>query len=156
MTTKLDEGLYVTTQPLPGAEQVVGAGQLVWLATPAPGRQVLRLPARQERNRWTFHERGYVIRSHDYMKTLKHRPMEGFYINTMPFPVTAEWAIPEGCLVALSYSQRGEPILYVARLNAPHIHVPSVGYRFPEGVLAHLKAAGFAFAPPPMDARPLH
>ena len=82
-----ENGLYRTTQPLPGHEPAVPAGVLVFLGDSqnGGGKFVVR-PAQNRNNRWYWSDPTIQLRSPTWARTLNRLPAEGFY----PLPDTLE------------------------------------------------------------------
>jgi hypothetical protein len=109
-----DIGLYRTTQPLPGHEQAIPAGVLVYVGQLANGgtKFVVR-PAENRRNRWFWRDPTTPLRSPSWTKTLRKLPSEGFYTlpDTLEFSGGARWI--KGAIVQLGYNGEGKGILFV-------------------------------------------
>jgi hypothetical protein len=109
-----EPGLYRTTQALPGHEDAIPAGALIYLGQPQNGgvKFVVR-PADNRRNRWFWRDPTVPLRSPTWAKTLKALPSEGFY--TLPEPIDFEgggrWL--KNALVQLGYNENGQGILFV-------------------------------------------
>jgi hypothetical protein len=113
-----DPGLYRTTQPLPGHEQEIPAGVLVYLGQPQNGgvKFVVR-PGQNRNNRWFWGEPTTPLRSPTWAKTLKALPSEGFY--TLPDSIDLDgggrWL--KNAIVQLGYNGEGRGIIFVAEWN---------------------------------------
>ncbi|HVJ16059.1 MAG TPA: hypothetical protein VM686_11540 [Polyangiaceae bacterium] len=109
-----DIGLYRTTQALPGHEEAIPAGSLVYVGQLANGgtKFVVR-PGNNRRNRWFWGEPTTPLRSPSWAKTLKKLPSEGFYVlpETLEFSGGARWI--KGAIVELGYNGEGKGILFV-------------------------------------------
>jgi hypothetical protein len=107
-------GLYRTTQAMPGHEEAIPAGVLVYLGQPQNGgvKFVVR-PGQNRRNRWFWGEPTTPLRSPSWAKSLRALPAEGFY--TLPEDLTFEngghWL--KNAIVQLGYNENGRGILFV-------------------------------------------
>jgi len=64
-------GLYKTTEPLPNKEEWVREDLLVYFHNHSQqGPPLLLLPASNAHNRWSFHEKGYLVRDPSFVSTL--------------------------------------------------------------------------------------
>jgi len=152
------DGLYVTTQALPGHEDKVPADTLVHLRH-QPTRQLwtLTLPRAAEYHRWIFHEHGFDLDDMTYLLSLKPRPSEGFYILTQGVLLSEERSLETNALVQLSYTVKGMPIIYSSFFENNAIRFADAGYKFAEDILLLLKPAGFEVGiAAPQEERPLH
>lgn len=120
MANKLpDCGLYRTTKALPGHEDKISAGMLVYFhnhSEQGPLPSVLA-PDHNIHNRWHFHGPEIVFRGLTWAESLEKMPLEGFY--TLKRELTFEggsW--PKGALVQLGYTRTADPILFIARQRA--------------------------------------
>ncbi len=110
-----DAGLYRTTEPYPGHEDLFPAGVLVYLGQSANGSGsfVVR-PGANRRNRWFWGEPTTILRSPSWAKSLRKLPPEGFYI--LPESVELEgggrWL--KNAIVQLGYNELGQGIIFVA------------------------------------------
>ncbi len=113
-----DPGLYRTTQPLPGHEEAIPAGALVYVGQPSNGgvKFVVR-PADNRRNRWFWREPITPLRSPSWAKTLKQLPSEGFYTlpDALEFEGGGRWL--KNAIVQLGYNENGQGILFVGEWN---------------------------------------
>lgn len=114
-------GLYRTTKPLPGHEDRVPAGTLVYFhnhSDSGPLPSVLT-PDHNIHNRWHFHGPAIEFRGVSWAESLERMPLEGFYMlkRELPFPDNSgSW--PKGALVQLGYTKSADPILFIARERA--------------------------------------
>jgi len=148
-------GLYRTTIAMAGKEEQVGEGRLVMFHNHSKqGLPLVLLPQSNENNRWTFHERGYLVEDDMFLDGLVTLLAEGYYVLKEHVHVTKEEILPEGALVQLGYNPTANPILFVARFEGNTISFPSTGYRF-DGfkVFKNLTPAGFRI---PKPKRVLH
>ena len=111
-----DNGLYRTTQAMPGHEDAFPAGVLVYLgeAQNGGGKFVVR-PGNNRRNRWFWGEPTTPLRSPTWARTLKALPTEGFYTlpSTLDFEGGGRWL--KNAIVELGYNERGQGILFVGQ-----------------------------------------
>lgn len=109
-----DAGLYRTTQPMPGHEDEIPAGSLVFIgqSTNGGGKFAVR-PAENRRNRWFWREPTTPLRSPTWAKTLKALPSEGFYTlpETLEFEGGGRWV--KNAIVELGYNEKGQGIVFV-------------------------------------------
>jgi len=109
-----ETGLYRTTQPMPGHEEAIPAGVLVYLGQPSNGgtKFVVR-PGNNRRNRWFWGEPTTPLRSPTWARTLRKLPSEGFYTlpDTLEFAGGARWL--KNAIVELGYNGEGKGIIFV-------------------------------------------
>ncbi|GMV38562.1 MAG: hypothetical protein AMXMBFR64_02780 [Myxococcales bacterium] len=143
-------GLYRTTLPLTEREEQVPAGRLVYFHNhSSEGPPLVLLPRVNTDNRWTFHDRGYLVRDADWTVTLVALPSEGFYILRGHFHPPGGPVVHERTLLQLGYNLAGDPILFIPKLEDNAIRFPSVGYRFETlDILKDLDPAPFVLPRP--------
>lgn len=111
-------GLYRTTKPLPGNEEKVPAGILVYFHNHSDsGLPVVLTPDHNVHNRWHFHGPAIEFRGLAWANTLQKVPEEGFF--TLKKELAFEggsW--PRNALVQLGYTRNGDPILFMARVRS--------------------------------------
>jgi hypothetical protein len=137
-------GLYRTSRALPGKEQAITAGRLIYFHNHSQkGAPLILLPANNAHNRWSFEERGYLVQDLSYCSTLTPLLPEGFYILKIPLR-HGEKTVPARTLVQLGYNRAGEPIAFPAQQEENRIEFPSQGLR-PRGdtFFKDLEPAGF-------------
>jgi hypothetical protein len=123
-------GLYRTTRALPGKEEQVPEGRLVYYHNHSEqGPPLLLLPSKNTNNRWTFHQRGHLVEDADYIKSLAPLPREGFYVLRSTLSV-GDGFIPERSLVQLGYNGKAEPILFPGKRVNNSIEFPLRGVGF--------------------------
>lgn len=123
-------GLYKTTEPLPGKEQWVRENLLVYFHNHSQqGPPLLLLPASNNQNRWSFHEKGYLIRDPHYIAALTPLKPEGLYVLSQPIYLSRDEFIPEQTLVQLGYTRSADPILFLAKFSDNTITFPSSGLK---------------------------
>jgi len=115
-----DCGLYRTTKPLPGHEDRIPAGALVYFhnhSGDGPLPSVLP-PDHNIHNRWHFHGPAIEsIRNPSWVESLEKVSPEGFY--TLRRDLTfdgGKW--PKGAIVQLGYTRNADPILFIARVRS--------------------------------------
>ncbi|HVY48030.1 MAG TPA: hypothetical protein VHB21_19215 [Minicystis sp.] len=110
-------GLYRTTRALPGHEDKIKAGMLVYFhnhSDSGPLPSVLA-PDHNVLNRWHFHGPAIEFRGLSWAETLEPLPTEGFY--TLRRELSFEggsW--PKSTIVQLGYNPQADPILFIARV----------------------------------------
>jgi hypothetical protein len=109
-----DNGLYRTTQPMPGNETAIPSGVLVFVGqSPNGGGKFVVRPSQNRNNRWYWSEPTTQLRSPTWAKTLKRLPAEGFY--TLPEVIEMEnggrWL--KNALVQLGFNEKGQGIVFV-------------------------------------------
>jgi hypothetical protein len=113
-----DCGLYRTTRPLPGHEDEVPAGALVYFHNHSDsGLPVVIAPDHNVHNRWHFHGAGIAFRGLSWADSLTKLLGEGFYTLRKALAFEGgEW--PQSALVQLGYTKSGDPILFIAQVRA--------------------------------------
>ncbi len=123
-------GLYRTTEPLPGKEQWVRENLLVYFHNHSQqGPPLILLPASNNQNRWSFHEKGYLIRDAHYISVLQPLKPEGLYVLSQPIYLSRDEFIPEQTLVQLGYTRSADPILFLAKFAENNITFPASGLK---------------------------
>ena len=141
-------GLYRTGTALAGKEGAVGAGQLVYFHNHSKqGPPIVLLPTTNERNRWSFDERGYLIDglgADGFLESLVALPREGFYAVLEPVGVTDGRVLAARSVVQVGYNRAGEAILFPGEAHGNGFVFPTAGFRF-DGltVFQRLREAGF-------------
>lgn len=137
-------GLYRTTQALPGKEEWVRENLLVYFHNHSQqGPPLLLLPATNTHNRWSFHDKGYLIREPEYVGTLQPLMDEAFYTLTEPIYLSRDEFIPEETLVQLGYNRSADPILFLAKFTENMIVFPNSGLKCTMEIFDMLKPASF-------------
>jgi hypothetical protein len=137
-------GLYKTLEPLPGKEQWVRDNLLVYFHNHSQqGPPLILLPAANTDNRWSFHEKGYLIRDLSYIEQLAPLKPEGLYVLTEPIYLSRDEFIPERTLVELGYTRGADPILFLAKFNANTITFPSSGLKCTTEIFSLLDDVNF-------------
>jgi hypothetical protein len=117
-----DCGLYKATKALPGHEDAVPSGTLVYFHNHSSNNGPLPSvipPDHNVHNRWHFHAETAIdnIRSPSWVESLEKVPEQGFY--TLRRELTFDggsW--PKGSIVQLGYTRTGDAILFIARVRA--------------------------------------
>ncbi len=138
-------GLYKTTQALPGKEQWVRENLLVYFHNHSQqGPPLLLLPASNAHNRWSFHEKGYLIREPSFVSTLTPLKPEGLYVLREPIYLSRDEFIPEQTLMQLGYTRSADPILFLAEFTDNTIGFPSNGLKCTTEIFGMLEDVNFA------------
>jgi hypothetical protein len=113
-----EPGLYRTTVPYPGQEQVIPAGVLVYVGVRDGGVRFVVRPGQNRRNRWLWGEPVTLLRAVSWGESLKRLPSEGFY--TLPQDISfsggGRWL--KNAIVQLGYNGEGRGILFVGEQHA--------------------------------------
>ncbi len=137
-------GLYKTLAPLPGKEEWVREHLLVYFHNHSQqGPPLLLLPATNQHNRWTFHDKGYLIRDTSYAQQLSPLMDEGLYVLTEPIYLSRDEFIPEETLVQLGYNRSADPILFLARFTESGIDFPASGLKCTPEIFDMLRTVNF-------------
>jgi hypothetical protein len=137
-------GLFRTAEPLPGKEQWVRAGMLVYFHNHSQqGPPLLLLPAENKKNRWVFHEKGYLIREPGFVESLEPLKDEGLYVLTEPIYLSREEFIPEQTLIQLGYNRSADPILFLGQFEDNTIFFPDSGLKCTSEVFELLEDVPF-------------
>ncbi len=117
-----EPGIYKTTKFLPGFENAIAPDMLVLIRTDgdfAPASVLT--PVRNEHNSWRFQMPGIKIppNSLNWFSTLRKVPREGFYRLTREFTFGEGGRWTTGAIVQLGYTNRAEPILFIAQRRSP-------------------------------------
>ena len=125
-------GLYRTGVSLPGHEDAVPAGRLVHFHNHSTqGPPIVLVPESNTANRWTFHERGWLVEDPGFIKALVPLLPEGLYVVARRhLHLSREEMIPEQTLVQVGYNRSGDTILFPARFEGTTITFPDRGFRF--------------------------
>lgn len=111
-----EPGLYRTTQAMPGHEQEIPEGVLVYVGqSPNGGGRFVVRPAENRRNRWFWREPTIPLRAATWARTLKSLPAEGFYTlpETIEFESGGRWI--KNAIVQLGYDGSGRGIVFVGQ-----------------------------------------
>jgi len=125
-------GLYRTGAALPGHEEKLAAGALIYFHNHSEqGKPLVLAPASNTHNKWTFQERGWLCDDPGFLRSLIPLKAEGFYIvSGRHLHISREEILPEKTLVQLGYNRRGDTILFAGRFEGNSIAFPETGYRF--------------------------
>lgn len=120
MASTKECGLYRTTKALPGHEEKVPAGMLVYFHN-HPGELPEVIPADHNvHNRWHFHPPGIQIRGTSWIDSLERMPDQGFYVLSRDVPAeNGDGKMTKGTLVQLGYQNTAKAILFMAREPTP-------------------------------------
>ena len=112
-----DCGLYRTTKALPGYEEQVPAGALVYFHNHSDSGLPQVIPADHNiHNRWHFHGPGIAFRSPSWAESLQKMPAEGFYMLRRELSFEGgSW--PKGTLVQLGYTRTADAILFIGQVR---------------------------------------
>ena len=113
-----DCGLYLTTKPLPGHDEKVPAGSIVYFHNHSDsGLPSVLTPDHNIHNRWHFHGPPLEFRGLTWANTLQKLPEEGFFVLKKELTFEGgSW--PRNALVQLGYTRQGDPILFMARVRS--------------------------------------
>jgi len=130
MSTLPPCGIYKTRQPLTGKEEWVKENLLVYFHNHSQqGPPLLLLPSSNSQNRWSFHDKGYLVRDTQFVETLVPLRPEGYYILNEPIYLSPDEMIAENTLVQLGYNRIAEPILFLAEFENNTIKFPTSGLK---------------------------
>jgi hypothetical protein len=113
-------GLYRTTEALPGHEERIPAGTIVYFHNHSESGGPLPTvvpPDHNIHNRWHFHGPSIEFRGLSWAETLESVPAQGYYTLRKDLPFEGgSW--PKGTIVQLGYTMKADPILFIARIRA--------------------------------------
>ena len=153
-----DCGMYRTGASLPGHEEEVPGGTLIYFHNHSDeGTPIVLTPHDNTHNRWSFHDRGWLVEDPGFISALIPLKEQGHYtVSGHHLHVSKEEIIAERTLVQLGYNRRGDTILFVAEFEGNVIKFPSQGFRFESpSVQEHLSPVEFE-VPEPEEERILH
>lgn len=143
-------GIYRTTIALPGREEDVPAGRLVYFHNHSEqGSPIILMPRSNTWNRWTFNDRGFLVDGDAaalFIATLVSLPEEGLYVVQRPIG-SGESALHPRTLVQVGYNPSGHIILFAAEARENGLTFPDRGKRF-EGLKVFDNLARAPFEPP--------
>jgi len=113
MADFISSGLYRTTLPMPGNEDAIPAGVLVFVGERGDGARFIVRPGSNRRNRWFWNDPTLPLLTTSYMWTLRRLPQEGFYTLPEPIELTAGGRWLKNAIVQLGYNEAGRGILFV-------------------------------------------
>lgn len=138
-------GLYKTLKALPGKEEWVRENLLVYFHNHSQqGLPLLLLPAVNMSNRWSFQDKGYLIREDGYLDSLMKLKAEGYYVLNEAIHLSHEEMIPSGTLAQLGYNRAGDPILFLAEFSDKGIVFPQSGLKCTTDVFELLTDVNFS------------
>ena len=148
-------GLYRTTLPLPGKEQQVPAGRLVYFhAKSDQGQPAVVLPHQVVDNRWQFGNQGFLVQDPEWPSTLIELPRQGFYTVTRELRIGQGVKLPEGVLVQLGFTAQGEAVIFPGVLEAGNrIAFQQAGAKISDLQLDALQVIDFKLLAPPPAAK---
>lgn len=114
MADFIPAGLYRTTSPMPGAEDAIPAGVLVFVGQRPDGARFIVRPGSNRRNRWFWADPTLPLLPSGWMWTLRRLPQEGFYTLPEPIELSAGGRWLKNAIVQLGYNESGRGILFVA------------------------------------------
>lgn len=130
-------GLYKTTGPIQIDESRIKEGLLVSFHNHSDqGPPIILLPEKNVHNRWTFQNRGYLIKDKSLMHSLKPLKAEGLYRVRESFQPNNTQLVSKNALVQLGYTAKAEPIIFlpqpVSEENA--FSFPAKGLKIPDPI----------------------
>lgn len=109
-------GLYKTLKPLIFDDTTIDAGQLINFHNHSDqGSPIILLPKENYHNRWSFHEKGFLVKNENYFKSLSALRPEGFYLLGEHIHLDEKQVINKGALVQLGYNPKAAAILFISR-----------------------------------------
>lgn len=140
-------GIFRTSEALPGNEFNVPAGRLVFFHNHSEkGLPIVLLPQSNAENKWTFQDKGFLIKEPSFTSTLRPLLAEGIYILRSEFK-DGDRVFPARSLVQLGYNQAAEPILFRGRWEKNSILFPDKGVKAKnDSIFRELDPAGFVVA----------
>ena len=156
--TEYQCGIYRTTIPLfdDKNKEQVGSNKVVFFHNHSEqGAPILLLPRENRHNRWSFHERGFLILDVAYLESLQKLPIEGLYILKQHIHVGTAQVLRERSLVQVGYNSKGEGILFLAEFIENTIQFPTTGYKIKDSLFSILENVHF-FVPAPHSLDEMH
>ena len=114
MVDFIPSGLYRTTSPMPGREDEVPTGVLVFVGQRLDGERFIVRPGSNRRNRWFWADPTLSLAATGWIWTLRRLPQEGFYTLPEPIDLSAGGRWLKNAIVQLGYNEAGRGILFVA------------------------------------------
>ena len=112
-------GLYRTTLPLPGQEEAIPAGRLVYFHNHSDqNKPIVLLPKSNTHNRWTFHERGNLVEDADFILGLEPLKVEGYYRLREHFHPNQEEIVADDQIVQLGYTPDAEALIFFPKISS--------------------------------------
>jgi hypothetical protein len=94
----------------------VPAGKLVYFHSHSQeGWPIVLLPRANQHNRWSFHERGYLVQDGGWVETMEALKPEGFYRLREHVHLGSEQVVGKDALVQLGYDREAAPIMFFPR-----------------------------------------
>jgi hypothetical protein len=75
------------------------------------------LPKDNQQNKWSFNDRGYLVRDLAWCDSLRPLKPEGFYTTDQPFQ-TGNAVVAKGQVVQLGYNRDGEAVVFFPTYQA--------------------------------------
>lgn len=149
-------GLYRTSRAHPERAEQIPAGRLVYFHNHSESGSPIVLPPKSNAvNKWTFDNRGFLVRDPSWPASLVALKAEGFYRMADPLRTRDGKNIPEGQVIQLGYNGAGEPIAFFASYDAERnaLVFPTKGTKLSERGYDRLVALtwGGAVAPKPAE-----
>lgn len=135
-------GIYLTATALPAHSDSVGPGLLVRFHNHSDeGPPIVLLPDHNHANRWTFHQRGFLVRDAGFLETMVELKPEGLYRLREHFHPDAGRVVAANALVQLGYNREAEPILFFPTEDRERnaLAFPAQGMKVPPPVYALLE-----------------
>lgn len=128
-------GLYRTTRAVEVTPRTVEPPALVFLHDHAPDLPEVRLPVRNEHNRWHFAATGHAV-DDDFVTSLVRLRTEGLYRLREHVHLADERVAAASSLVQLGYTARAEPLIFFPQVASDRnaIAFPERGTRIPPAV----------------------
>jgi hypothetical protein len=123
-------GIYKTRVALSGKDEWVRENLLVYFHNHSQqGPPLVLLPAANSHNRWTFHDKGYLVKDDEFAPGLLELLPEGYYILNEAIFLSHDESIPPQTLVQLGYNRAADPILFLSQFDDNTIHFPANGLK---------------------------
>lgn len=109
-------GLYRTATAHPERTEQVAAGKLVYFHNHSNqgDAPLVLLPKDNAANKWSFSDRGYLVQTKSWCRTLVPLKPEGIYTVGQAFQ-NGTTVVAQGQIVQLGYNREGEPIVFFPR-----------------------------------------
>ena len=117
MADFIPTGLYRTTSALPGLEEAVPSGVLVFVGQHPDGMRFVVRPSSNRNNRWFWSDPVLPLPEGGWMWTLRSLPAEGFYTlpETLEHARGGRWM--KNTIVQLGYNGAGRGIVFIAEAH---------------------------------------
>jgi hypothetical protein len=105
------------------------------------GEPIVLLPERNENNKWTYSQNGYLIHDDEYAGTMVALKAEGIYRSREHFHPASDQVVAKDALVQLGYNRHAEPIIFFPRvLEAENaLAFPTTGTKINDKIYALLE-----------------